>query len=115
MRKPVRLCLAMLFAAVAVSLGPRPGLAQQVDPYGNCCIAQVAMSAFNTWTINCGSCSANPGQYTLTQPDPAKLVYVGPGGVSADSPYDAALAVCQCPSQDARRAREKRMRTFDGN
>jgi hypothetical protein len=118
MLEPVRLRLATLFAAIALAVCacPRPASAQQqVDPFGDCCIASVVMTAYNAWTIHCGSCSANPGQYPLTQPDPAKLVYVGPGGVSANSPYDAALAVCKCPSQDARRAREKQMRTFDGN
>ncbi|MEL7640098.1 MAG: hypothetical protein AAGU21_10700 [Solidesulfovibrio sp.] len=117
MPKPVRLRPVLLFAAAAVALclGGRPAPAQQIDPYGDCCVARVAMSGYNTWTITCGSCAANPGQYALSQPDPAKLVYVGPGGVSADSPYDAAAAVCQCPSQDTRRAREKRMRTFEGN
>lgn len=115
MLKPVRIHLAIAVAAAAACLWPSPAPAQQVDPYGDCCVARVAMNAYNAWTVTCGSCAANPGQYPLSQPDPAKLVYIGPGGVSADSPYDAARAVCQCPSQDARREREKRMRTYEGN
>jgi hypothetical protein len=101
---------------LAVCAFARPSSAQQqVDPFGDCCVARVVMNGYNAWTVTCGSCAANPGQYALSQPDPAKLVYIGPGGVTAESPYDAAVAICQCPSQDARRAREKRMRTYDGN
>jgi hypothetical protein len=107
--------LATVAAAFAVCLWSPPAAAQQVDPFGDCCVARVVMNGYNAWTVTCGSCAANPGQYPLTQPDPAKLVYVGPGGVSADSPYDAAQAVCQCPSQDVRRERETRMRTYEGN
>jgi hypothetical protein len=87
----------------------------KVDPYGDCCVAKVVMTGVSTWNVTCGFCAANPGVYTISQPDPEKLVFTGPGGITADSRYDAAAAVCQCPSQDARRAFEKKMRTFDGN
>ena len=53
--------------------------------------------------------------YVISQPDPEKLLFTGPGGITADSRYDAAYAVCNCPSQAPRRAFEKEMRTFDGN
>lgn len=117
MVKPALFRQALLAAAVVLGacILARPGAAgQQVDPFGNCCIARVVMRDYNTWTVTCGSCSTNPGQYALTQPDPEKLVFVGPGGVTAGSPYEAAQAICNCPSQDARRAWEKGMRTFDG-
>jgi alginate O-acetyltransferase complex protein AlgF len=74
----------------------------------------VIMTTFNTWTVTCGGCAANPGTYTISQPDPEKLVFVGPGGVSSGSRYEAARAICKCPSESSRRAREEQMRTFDG-
>ena len=95
-----------------------PALAQQqVNPFGNCCVAGVSMTndSDNAWTATCGSCSENPGNYTIVQPDPLNLVFRGPNGVTAQSPYEAAMAICRCPSQDARRAWEKSMRTYDGN
>ena len=104
-----------VLAAACVLALPGGAAAQQVDPFGNCCVARVNMTDYNTWSVTCGSCSENPGRYSVTQSDPATLVFTGPGGVSAGSPYDAAVAICRCPSQDARRAREKRMRTYDGN
>jgi alginate O-acetyltransferase complex protein AlgF len=94
---------------------PAAARAQQIDPYGDCCVAQVTMTEFNAWQVICGSCAANPGTYTLRQPDPEKLVFVGPGGETAPSRYEAAAAICRCPSQKARQANEKKMRTFDGN
>jgi hypothetical protein len=89
--------------------------AQQADPYGDCCVSQVTMTGFNAWQVVCGSCATNPGTYALRQPDPEKLVFVGPGGETANSRYEAAVAICRCPSQQARKAREKTMRQFDGN
>lgn len=109
---PARLALGL--ALTALLLFPPSARAQSVDPYGDCCVSQVTMTSFDTWEITCGRCAANPGTYVLRQPDPAKLRYVGPGGEAAESRYEAALAVCRCPSQDARRATEKKMRTFDG-
>jgi hypothetical protein len=99
----------------AVLLFPAVSPAQQNDPYGDCCVAQVTMTAFNAWQVTCGACAANPGSYALRQPDPEKLVFVGPNGESAPSRYEAAAAICRCPSQKARQEREKHMRTFDGN
>lgn len=105
----VRLSLA------AVVLCPALAAAQsQDDPYGDCCVAKVSMTAFDTWQVTCGSCATNPGRYTISQPDPEKLEFVGPGGVAAQSRYDAAAAICTCPSQKARRDREASMRRFDG-
>lgn len=117
MPKPFHRRLARLapLAGLALALAAAPVPAQTVDPYGDCCVAQVTMTGVSTWNVTCGSCASNPGVYTITQPDPEKLVFIGPGGITADSRYDAAAAVCQCPSQDARRAWEKKMRTFDGN
>lgn len=112
---PCRARLFVIAVAVLVFGWSGPAVSGTVDPYGDCCVAGVVMTGFDTWAVTCGSCSANPGRYVVTQPDPARLVYTGPGGVSAASPHDAAAAVCQCPSQDARLAREKKMRTFDGN
>lgn len=109
---PARLGFGLVLAGLL--LLPQAARAQQADPYGDCCVAQVTMTAFNTWEITCGSCATNPGTYVLRQPDPAKLVFVGPGGETAESRYEAALAVCRCPAQDTRRATEKKMRTFDG-
>jgi hypothetical protein len=108
--------IVWLAALTALFLFPAAAAkAQQVDPYGDCCVARVVMTGVTTWAVTCGSCAANPGIYAISQPDPEKLRFVGPGGVSADSRYDAAQAICSCPSQDARRAWEKKMRTFDGN
>lgn len=117
MFKPVRFHRPIVLAAIWLAMSGCPAaLAQQpVDPYGNCCVASVVMTSYNAWTVTCGSCAANPGQYVLHQPDPDKLVFVGPDGTKGGSPYDAAMAICRCPSQDARRAREKQMRTFEGN
>lgn len=115
MSKPFHVRLACLAALAGLALAPAPAPAQQVDPYGDCCVSQVTMTGVAAWQVVCGSCASNPGVYAITQPDPEKLVFVGPGGIKADSRYDAAAAVCQCPSQDARRAWEKKMRTFDGN
>jgi len=111
----VRLACLLPLAGLALALFVAPAPAQQVDPYGDCCVAQVTMTGVSTWDVTCGSCASNPGVYTISQPDPEKLVFTGPGGVTAESRYDAAAAVCQCPSQDARRAWEKKMRTYDGN
>lgn len=108
----VRTLQAAILAAVL--LFPSVGPAQPDDPYGDCCVARVTMVAFNAWQATCGSCAVNPGTYPVNQPDPEKLVFVGPGGVSAPSRYEAAAAICQCPSQKARQVREKNMRTFDG-
>lgn len=102
---------ALILSVLAVG----PALAQSVDPYGDCCVAKVVMTGVSTWDVTCGSCAANPGVYAISQPDPEKLAFIGPGGIMADSRYDAAAAVCQCPSQDSRRAFEKKMRTYDGN
>jgi len=117
MLHPVPLRSLRFFTAALCALAFWPGAlwAEQVDPYGDCCVARVAMTDYNAWTATCGTCSANPGSYAISQPDPAKLVFVGPGGVTADSPYDTAVAICHCPSQESRRAREKQMRTYDGN
>lgn len=84
------------------------------DPFGDCCVASVRMRTFNTWTVTCGSCAKNPGTYVITQPDPAVARYLDANGQPADSRYDAAAASCQCPSLDARRAWEHKMRTFGG-
>uniref|UniRef100_I2PYZ3 Uncharacterized protein n=1 Tax=Desulfovibrio sp. U5L TaxID=596152 RepID=I2PYZ3_9BACT len=120
MPHPLRLRSARFWTVLgcALALWPACGLAaqaqQSIDPFGTCCVAKVAITGYNTWAATCGDCSSNPGTYPISQPDPDKLVFVGPGGVSADSPFDAATAVCKCPSEDALRASEKRMRTFDG-
>ena len=111
----VRLACLLPLAGLALALFTAPAPAQQVDPYGDCCVAQVTMTGVSTWDVTCGSCASNPGVYTISQPDPEKLIFIGPGGVRAESRYDAAAAVCRCPSQDARRAWEKKMRTYDGN
>lgn len=111
----VRLACLLPLVGLALALFAVPAPAQQVDPYGDCCVAQVTMTGVSTWDVTCGSCASNPGVYTISQPDPERLVFIGPGGVRAESRYDAAAAVCQCPSQDARRAWEKKMRTYDGN
>jgi hypothetical protein len=108
-------CFLAVPALVLTVLAAAPASAQSVDPYGDCCVATVVMTGVSTWNVTCGACAANPGVYVISQPDPEKLVFVGPGGITADSRYDAAAAVCQCPSQDARRAFEKKMRTYDGN
>ena len=108
-------CFAAAVLAVLVFFPAPSRAAGSVDPYGDCCVAQVTMTGVATWNVTCGPCATNPGVYPISQPDPEKLVFTGPGGVSAASRYDAARAVCNCPSQDARRAREKQMRTFDGN
>lgn len=89
--------------------------AQSTDPYGDCCVSQVTMTSFDTWEVVCGSCANNPGTYALRQPDPEKLVFVGPNGETAGSRYEAAAAVCRCPSQQVRKNREKTLRTFEGN
>ena len=109
-----RFCWTAAFLALAFHPSASPAQ-QQVDPYGNCCVASVVMTGFSAWTATCGSCATNPGTYAITQPDPEKLVFLGPGGISAGSRYEAAQAICNCPSQTARRAWEKRMRTFGGN
>ncbi len=105
-------------ALAALALCPAAGPAQapnfSVNPYGDCCVSQVSMATFNTWKATCGSCATNPGTFTISQPDPAKPAYVGPGGVTGSSPREAAQAICQCPSQDAGRTREKQLRRFDG-
>ena len=107
------LCLCLgLAAAAGADSGVKTG---KVDPYGDCCVAQVQMTGVSTWNVTCGNCATNPGVYVISQPDPEKLVFTGPGGITADSRYDAAYAVCNCPSQAPRRAFEKEMRTFDGN
>ena len=103
-----------LLLLAALILCPAAGPAQPDDPYGDCCVAKVSMTAFDTWQVTCGSCATNPGTYVVSQPDPEKLVFVGPGGVSAPSRYDAATAICKCPTQKARRDREQSMRRFDG-
>ena len=113
-RRSIRLFF-ILALFLAVSAAARPATAQMADPYGDCCVAQVDMTGVSTWNVTCGSCAANPGVYPIAQPDPEKLVFTGPGGVAAGSRYDAAAAVCQCPSQDGRRTFEKKMRTYDGN
>ena len=117
MSKPIFVRLACLapLAGLALALAAAPASAQQPDPYGDCCVSQVTMTGVSTWNVTCGSCASNPGVYVISQPDPQRLVFVGPGGIKADSRYDAAAAVCQCPSQDAQRAWEKKMRTYDGN
>lgn len=107
------LCSRLLFLLALVFLLPTAAPAAD-DPYGDCCVAKVTMTGFNAWNVTCGSCAANPGTYAISQPDPAVLVFVGPGGVSAGSRYEAAAAICRCPSQKARQDREKSMRTFDG-
>ncbi len=105
---------AVAFLAVLTALPALCPAAETVDPYGNCCVAKVTMADVAAWDVVCGSCAANPGVYRITQPDPEKLVFTGPGGVSAASRYEAAQAVCKCPSQTKRRAWEKQMRSFDG-
>lgn len=102
-----------LFGLALLFLLPQAALAGD-DPFGDCCVAKVAMTGFNAWNVTCGPCATNPGTYAITQPDPEKLVFVGPGGVSAPSRYEAAAAVCHCPSEKNRQDREKTMRTFDG-
>lgn len=94
--------------------GDVPDKTAMTDPFGDCCVADVAMKTFNTWTVTCGPCAKNPGTYVISQPDPAKPVFLSATGAAADSRYDAAAASCLCPSLDARRAWEKSMRTFDG-
>ena len=108
-----RLCVAAVLAALF--LAPAAGrTAETVDPFGDCCVAKVTMTGPNAWQVTCGACAVNPGTYAVRQPDPNTLVFVGPNGVSAASRYEAAQAICRCPSQKARQAREKSMRTFDG-
>lgn len=106
---------AASLALVALLAFPLAARAQSVDPYGDCCVAKVTMTSFDTWQVTCGACATNSGTYVLRQPDPAKLRFVGPDGVSAESRYDAARRICRCPALDSRRANEKKMRTFDGN
>lgn len=101
-------------AFLVLALSPASAPAQQPDPFGDCCVAQVVMTGVTTWAVTCGSCATNSGTYVISQPDPEKLVFLGPGGISADSRYDAAQATCNCPAEKARRAREKKMRTFEG-
>lgn len=107
----VRRGLTAGLALLALSLVPATSRAASPNPYGDCCVAQVTTQTFNTWTAVCGACATNPGTYTITQPDPARLVFTGPGGVSAASPYEAAQALCRCPSQQQRRNFEKQLRT----
>ena len=109
------LALGLPVLSQAASIWGDPGLTTgKVDPYGDCCVAKVAMTGVSTWNVTCGACATNPGVYAISQPDPEKLRFIGPGGVVAESRYDAAYAVCNCPSQAPRRALEKKMRTFDG-
>lgn len=103
----------ILFAVLC--LAPASVPAQQPDPFGDCCVSRVTMTGFAAWAVTCGPCATNPGTYVISQPDPEKPAFVGPGGVVADSRYEAARAACVCPALDARRAFERRMRTFDGN
>lgn len=95
--------------------GKIPDKDAMTDPFGDCCVTGVTMQTFNTWTVTCGPCAKNPGTYVISQPDPAKPVFLSATGEPADSRYDAAAASCLCPSLDARRAWEKSMRTFGGN
>jgi len=103
----------MILVGFAI-LAPVKAQADQDNPVGNCCVARVTMTGENAWNVTCGSCASNPGVYAITQPDPEKLTFVGPGGVTAPSRYEAAQAICQCPSQKARHSWEQRMRSFDG-
>jgi hypothetical protein len=94
--------------------GGLPGTLPDKDaltaPFGDCCVTSVVMKTFNTWDVVCGDCSQNPGTYVISQPDPAKAVFLDAAGQPADSRYDAAAASCRCPSLHARRAWEKTMR-----
>lgn len=107
-----RLLPALVLASLC--LFPTAGRAQKDNPYGDCCVSAVTMTGVSTWQVTCGTCASNPGTYAISQPDPEKLVFVGPGGVSASSRFEAAQAICQCPSEKARREREASMRRFDG-
>lgn len=111
---PLARGLSLLALAALLAASPPPVLAQADNPYGDCCVSEVSMTGFNAWQVTCGACATNPGTYPITQPDPEKDVFVGPDGLSARSRYDAATAICQCPSQQARRDRERSMRRFDG-
>lgn len=82
------------------------------EPFGDCCVTSVVMQTFNSWSVVCGDCSKNPGAYLVTQPDPAKAVFLDASGRPADTRYDAAAATCLCPSLSARRAWEKSMRSM---
>ena len=104
---PVRLGLGVALAAVL--LLPASARAAQPDPYGDCCVAQVTVVSAATWEVTCGRCATNPGRYVLRQPDPDKLVFVGPNGETAASRYEAAQAICHCPAQNTLRAKEKNM------
>jgi len=105
---------ALVLLLACLALLPSVGRAQADNPYGDCCVSNVTMSGVTTWQVTCGTCATNPGTFTISQPDPEKLVFTGPGGVSANSRYEAAQAICQCPSEKARREREASMRRFGG-
>ncbi|MFZ5811196.1 MAG: hypothetical protein ACOY4F_04060 [Thermodesulfobacteriota bacterium] len=116
--KPKTLCLAGLLVlafAGSVRTDDLPGrMPDSDDPFGDCCVASIRMQTFNSWVVTCGNCAKNPGTYIITQPDPAVATYLDAKGNPADTRYDAAAATCQCPSLDARRAWELKMRTFGG-
>jgi hypothetical protein len=90
--------------------GTLPPKYDMTEPFGDCCVASVRMQSFNAWSVVCGDCSQNPGTYVITQPDPAKAVFLDAAGRPADTRYDAAAASCLCPALSARRAWEKSMR-----
>lgn len=104
-------CLALLFTTSGAALAQ----SSATDPYGDCCVAKVAMISFDAWDATCGTCAQNPGVYRITQPDPEKNVYVDATGQTGDSPYDLAVKLCSCPSLDKERALRESLRVYDGN
>lgn len=107
---PLFTVLTILFAACAAG-----AQSSATAPYGDCCVAKVAMRTFDSWDATCGTCAENPGVYRITQPDPAKNVYVDGEGQTGDSPYDLARKLCICPSQDRERALRRSLRLYHGD
>jgi len=101
---------SLLFAACAAC-----AQSSATDPYGDCCVAKVAMRSYNSWDATCGTCAENAGVYRITQPDPANNVYVDEKGQTGDSPYDLAHKLCICPSLDRERALRRSLRLYHGN
>ncbi len=106
---------SLVFTAVLALPGAAMAQEFPTDPYGDCCVAKVAMISWNSWDATCGDCATNPGVYRITQPDPEYSVYVDASGQKGDSPYDLAVKLCNCPSLDRVRALRKALRTYHGD